>query len=225
MSYILDALRRAEAERQRDQATVPHLHSAPLGDAAPSPPHPGAGRGARWVWGLGLGAAALGLVALGLVAIGAWWAGGRSAPAPLPTSAPAPLAGPAVVAPARPVPAPAVAPAPVAMTAPAPLPGPATLPAPAPVALPAPMPAAAAAASAVAEPLPWRQLPEATRQRIGPLAVSGAMHSPDPASRLLIVNGQVAREGDTLAPGVVLQEIQPRSALLLVQGQRVLLSY
>ncbi|MFO0123741.1 MAG: general secretion pathway protein GspB, partial [Inhella sp.] len=59
----------------------------------------------------------------------------------------------------------------------------------------------------------------------GPLAVSGAMHSPDPASRLLIVNGQVAREGDTLAPGVVLQEIQPRSALLLVQGQRVLLSY
>jgi general secretion pathway protein B len=86
-------------------------------------------------------------------------------------------------------------------------------------------PAPIAATPAADDALPWQRLPEAARQRIGPLRVSGAMHSPDPASRMLIVNNQVLREGDAIAPGVVLEEIQPRAAVLRVQGQRVLLSY
>jgi general secretion pathway protein B len=71
----------------------------------------------------------------------------------------------------------------------------------------------------------YRELPEATRRQLSPLTVGGAMHSPDPASRMLILNGQVVRQGDTVAPGLVLEEIQPRAAVLVFQGQRFTLPY
>ena len=70
MSYILDALRRADAERQQGQ--VPGLHAAPAGDAA-APTRPAWPR----VAGLLLLALVLG------AAVAAWfW---RAAPAPSPS--------------------------------------------------------------------------------------------------------------------------------------------
>ena len=226
MSYILDALRRAEAEREQEKASVPGLHSAVLSDLPqPAPAAPPAGR-APLAW-------ALGLIALAGVAGGAWWLG-RSAPPAAPSTAPAPLP-PAVAAPApAPRPVEAVAPTP----APAPLPAarvPVPAPAPPAAALPAsPPPTPRATATPAPEPAPtppaaalpsYRELPEATRRQLSPLTVGGAMHSPDPASRMLILNGQVVRQGDTVAPGLVLEEIQPRAAVLLFQGQRFTLPY
>jgi len=52
-------------------------------------------------------------------------------------------------------------------------------------------------------------------------AINGFMYSPDPQARMLLVNGQVVREGDALAPGVVLVRIRQNGALLNVQDQPV----
>jgi general secretion pathway protein B len=220
MSYILDALRRAEAEREQEKASVPGVHSAVLSDRPLPPVATRSASRAPLAW-------ALGLIAIALVGVGAWWLGRSATPvAPSPAAAPVPM--PAVTAP---VPA---APNPVVPMAPPPAPVPtARAPAPAPVLVPPsnpPAPPAAVSPAPVPPPpaaaLPtYRELPEATRRQLSPLTVGGAMHSPDPASRMLILNGQVVRQGDTVAPGLVLEEIQPRAAVLVFQGQRFTLPY
>ena len=52
------------------------------------------------------------------------------------------------------------------------------------------------------------------------LVISGSVYSPDSARRMLIVNGQVYREGADLGSGVVLQEVRPDSAVLGFKGGR-----
>jgi general secretion pathway protein B len=63
-------------------------------------------------------------------------------------------------------------------------------------------------------------LPQAQRRELPPLVVSGAVQSPDPASRMLILDGQVLREGDAPAAGLVLERIGPRAAVLSLRGLR-----
>lgn len=215
MSYILEALRRAESERERGK--VPGLHSQAWAEgaaAAPATGRPGARRGAQ---PLLIG----GLVLLLLAGAGAymWWS--RPAPAPAP-----------VLASAEPAPPPAPAPAAsVALAPPSPVQAAASalpLPPP-PVAVPAPVPAPAstpAPAARPAAPIPTlAELSPALRAELPPLQVGGAMHSDTPANRMLILNGQVYREGDAIAPGLQLEQIQLRSAVLLYKGQRLRLSY
>ena len=209
MSYILDALRRAEAEREQEKASVPGVHSAVLSDLPMPPVAKRSASRAPLAWGLGV-------IAVVVVAVGAWWLGRSATPvAPSPAPAPAPTAVTAAV-PAAPRPAASMTPPPTPVAAPA-----ERFPAPAPVVAPAaPVPPPPAAAMPT-----YRELPEATRRQLSPLNVGGAMHSPDPASRMLILNGQVVRQGDTVAPGLVLEEIQPRAAVLVFQGQRFTLPY
>lgn len=68
---------------------------------------------------------------------------------------------------------------------------------------------------------PWASLPESVRAALPPLAWSGVVHAERPEQRLVIVNGQVAREGDALGNGVQLLQIRPKSVLLRWQGQRI----
>lgn len=107
----------------------------------------------------------------------------------------------------------------------------ATAPAPTapPVVRPSPAPAPTAAAPATPAPAATvtqdptarlADLPEARRRELPPLAVSGAVQSPDPAARMLIIDGQVLREGDAAAPGLVLERITPRAAVFSQRGQR-----
>lgn len=222
MSYILDALRRAEAEREQEKASVPGVHSAVLSDLPMPPVAKRSASRAPLAWGLGV-------IAVVVVAVGAWWLGRSATPvAPSPAPAPAPTAVTAAV-PAAPRPAAPMAPPPAPVAAPA-----ERVPAPAPVVVPPSHPPSPPVAVAPAAPVPpppaaamptYRELPEATRRQLSPLTVGGAMHSPDPASRMLILNGQVVRQGDTVAPGLVLEEIQPRAAVLVFQGQRFTLPY
>ncbi len=162
MSYILDALRRADSERERERSAVPGLHTQAVPVGAPegetdAPANP-------WKWPIAAAFVAL----LGLVA---WlWFGRAKAPEPaLPlTSAPAssapaaPLAAPAA-APAAPAPAPVAAAGPPAApaapgapsAAPVRHPAPATArkpPAPAASAKKSPASAAAAASAAPRAP-------------------------------------------------------------------------
>lgn len=85
---------------------------------------------------------------------------------------------------------------------------------------PALSPAATAAAAAAPGAVPWLADLPALRAQLPPLTVAGGMYSDQADQRLVIVNGQVVREGETVAPGVRLEQIRPRSAVFSHQGQR-----
>lgn len=226
MSYILDALRRADSERDRGAVPGVHARQVPLagGDGdAPSARVPG------WLWPV---AAVVVLVIGALV----WMLLGRDPPrdvaAITPTAAPVPLPAPS------PSPAPLSAPPPAEPVVPAPRP-PVALPTakpPAralsaaplagPVARPEAAPEPKAKASAT-EPRIYTvaELPDEVRRDLPTLAIGGAMYSENPANRMLIINGQTFHERDRLAPGLLLVQIKLKSAVLEFKGLRYGITY
>jgi general secretion pathway protein B len=68
-------------------------------------------------------------------------------------------------------------------------------------------------------------LPEAIRREQPKLSVGGAMHSANPANRMLILNGQVFHEGDQVTADLVLEQIKLKSAVLVYKGYRYSISY
>jgi len=64
------------------------------------------------------------------------------------------------------------------------------------------------------------ELPQETRAQLPRLAVGGAIYSPSPSARMVILNGQVWHEGDKPAPDTVLEQIRLKSAVLNYRGQR-----
>ena len=218
MSYILDALRRAEADRQRGQ--VPSLGATQLASATHGAAQPG-----RRKLVLMLVLAALAVAAAGWVG---WWRGTAvPAKAPLrseelvkrassvaPEITPLPIGRPlpqVVSAPPAPAPAPPLSTAANRMSTPA-----------TPVASPVPASAARAPspeqASAV-RPTKLADLPPEQRRELPALVVNGSVWSESAASRFVILNGQVLREGDAVAPGLVLEKLLPKSAHLRWRGQ------
>lgn len=205
MSYILDALRKADAQRERDPARGIH--------AQPAPPASGrsAGTIARGAW---IATAAV------VAASAAWWAWAqRATPPRLEPVVAAPVATP------DPPPAPVVNVATsVSPPAPAPLPAPV-------VRAPERVVAAKKEASATAAaPAPDRvfavaELPADVLRELPKLAISGGVHSENAAQRLLIVGGQVVNEGAELAPGVVLEQIRARTAVLRFRGYKYSVPY
>mgnify|MGYP000093046163 CR=1 FL=1 len=83
--------------------------------------------------------------------------------------------------------------------------------------------------SSLREPAPKivsvQELPDNIRRELPQLTVGGAMHSDVAANRMLVLNGGVFREGDQPAPGVVLEEIRLKSAVLRYKGHRYSISY
>ena len=236
MSYILDALKRADAERER--GAVPGLQSRhaamPAVTVGPSVQ--------KRIWLAAVAALALALAGL---AAGLWfWQKPDSAvrvaavePAVVSPAAPVPLAQP--VPPPAPLPSisatpPAVAavpravassPSAVVRAAPKPVPKPLP-PAPAaamqapPRAKPDPAAKAPATPAAPAAVALLGDLPEGLRREIPPLAISGSVYSANPAQRLLLVNNQVLGQGSQAAPGVSLEEIHAKSSVFSFRGTR-----
>lgn len=246
MSYILEALKKAQAERQLGNA--PTLHAA---QAVPAL-QPGAAASRKPLF-VGLGAGAL-VVVLGAVFL--WRAGPASAPAPAapvalapaapsaPAAAPAAPAAPAVMQAASnslevsappPPPQPVHAPQPrVADAAPAapavqlrmPAPVPAAPVTATPARAAAPSPAPAASATAPEDSLPYlQQLPESVQSGIPRVAFGGYMYSANPADRLLLVDKALRHEGEEVAPGLVLEKLLPRAAVMNYRGVRYRVAY
>lgn len=267
MSYILEALKKADAAREREREAVPGLHSRhdhalpdeadERGDAAPA---------ARTPW-------LIGGIAGGVVIAGAlFWLLGRSGPdAPAAgETRPMPMHGQVGEAPPSPpgnVPTAPVTPSqqvqpvqPPAAVPPATtqvVPPQVTQPtAPQPTVVAAPPTAAlgrttssggttassssnARAAAVAPDPLrvdpslreagpkvvSMQELPDDIRRELPQLTVGGAMHSDVASNRMLVLNGGVFREGDQPAPGVVLEEIRLKSAVLRYKGHRYSISY
>ena len=220
MSYILEALRRAEAQRQR--GAVPGLHAQPA-SAALADPALARQAGARRSWRL-----AWVLAAVLLLAAGARWWLGPSGPSGLePTVGPA---QPFAVAPVARIAAPAVEPAlavplavPVASALAASVVAANAAALPPRVASSAGLPllAAPATAPASAPRLPTlAELPETVRRELPVFTLGGSVYAEQASQRMVIINGQVLREGDRLAPELLLQQIRLKSVLLDYRGQR-----
>jgi len=222
MSYILEALRRAEAQRQR--GAVPGLHAQPASAALADPAltrRAGARRSWRLVWIL---------AAVLLLAAGArWWLGPSGSSGLEPTVGPA---QPVAVVPVARIAAPALEPA---LAAPLAVPvAPALASSAAAVnnaALP-PRVASSAALPLLAAPLPatalasaprlptLAELPETVRRELPVFTLGGSVYAEQASQRMVIINGQVMREGDRLAPELLLQQIRLKSVLLDYRGQR-----
>jgi len=240
MSYILDALRRADAERELGR--VPKLNSPTVASAPERRPQDQARRRA-----VRLAAWLAGVAVAGVVA---WWAWPANAPISAPTgAAPAPVNTVPVppVPPAPPTPPADVAPPPAPQaTAVVPLLAPPPPPAPTKPATPSAEASAPATGQATAAPshaktgnsansakgaepaetLPrLADLPAEQRAQLPALNLSGATYAENPALRMLIANGRVVQEGQEAAPGVVLESIGPRSAVLNHRGTRFRVPY
>ena len=223
MSYILDALKKADAERERDAAAVPDLHAQPEAAVGRLPGPGGAGRMLVFA-----------MAGLLLMALAWWWFGGSPSTAPPPLPATARVSEPAAL-PAAPTvvpPAPAAAPVQAPVQAPIAVAPPRTLPPPAPtlptVRVPAPatktpatapVPPTTAAASAPRLPT-LAELPPALRAQMPTLVVGGSVYSTQAASRMVILGGQVFREGDRPAEGLLVEQIGLKSTVLSFRGQR-----
>ena len=230
MSLLLDALRRADSERERERGAVPGLHAQQMEPAAAETT--AVVRVLPWL-AVAIVAAAV------LLAAAAWLVAGRDAP----RAAAAPAVAQSVAqAPALP-PAPPAAAAASAPPVPAPTASP---PEPRPVAEPAPWTApdggrkaGTEAVAAAAAPTPEvrtltapsvapaearitsrEQLPEDLGAQLPPLAVGGSIYSASATERSLIIDGRIVRENDRLTADLTLEQIRPKSAVLRFKGHR-----
>jgi general secretion pathway protein B len=246
MSYILEALKKAQAERQLGNAPTIHATQPVQAD------QPGVAASRKPLF-IGLGAGAL-VVAAG--ALFMWQRG--SVPAPAPVAVPASVPAVAGREPAVTVPAPgsaAVGAASNTLEVSAP-PEPVAPPRPAHVAEPhvaeprvaeapaRPAPSAAGRAgaearapAAVAAPatapapapedsLPYlHQLPDAIQRDIPRVSFGGYMYSANPADRLLLVDKALRHEGEEVGPGLVLEKLLPKAAVMNYRGVRYRVAY
>jgi general secretion pathway protein B len=230
MSYILEALKKSQAERQLGELPSIHAPQVQLHDAAAS----GAARRAP-VW-LALGGVTVAVAAALLL----WqpWQAAATAPAVTPAvlaqAVPAPV--PAAIPPAVPAPAPVAAPVtqvtpvpPAATAAPVrharPVPE-AKQQSPGRAAPPVAVPAPATPAPVAEESVPgMRDLPEPIQRQIPTIAIGGYLYSKNPADRLLLIDKVLRHEGEELAPGLVLEKLQPKAAIFSFKGYRYRVPY
>ena len=285
MSYILDALKKAESDRKL--GSVPNIHTQAV--AASEWERRASRWNAPWTWTVGA------LLASSLLAI-VWYQPWRAAPAPLSSGT---LSRPSLPAVAEPVlPQRSVTNAtettttPTAVVAAQPQPSPPTVtePVPVPVSVPVPTPPTTVATTSIGaapqaakpvqsrsgpalsaktnhkaiedglpQPVPGavaplekplektvarppespretsvlsearvpnlRELPQNIQAEVPPLAITGYIYSKNAADRSVLINNKLLREGDQVAPGVVLEKITPKEAVLNYKGYRYRLSY
>jgi general secretion pathway protein B len=69
------------------------------------------------------------------------------------------------------------------------------------------------------------ELPAEVQRELPKFAISGGVHSENVAQRMLIVGGQVLNEGSEIAPGVVLEQIRAKTAVLRYRSYRFSVGY
>ncbi|MYM76161.1 GspB domain-containing protein [Duganella sp. FT134W] len=225
MSYILEALKKAQAERQLGNA--PTLHAPTLQSVERTST---AARLSKPMLLAVLGMA----VVIGVLLVLVWRPSAQPVVSPtqampaMPTVAAAPSAPVAQAAPAAPTPLPApVADLPQSVanlaraSAPEPLPAQLQSQASAPA-----KPASANPASTSDEPVVnLRDLPEPIQRAIPPVAVGGYIYSKNAADRLLLVDKVLRHEGEEVAPGLLLEKLQPKEAVFNFRGYRYRIPY
>jgi len=204
MSYILEALKRAQAERQLGSA--PTLLAVPVGAA---PARDATRRLPAWS---ARSAVALALTLVLALALLAWRLQSPAVTPPVQQpAAPAPLPA------ALPAAAPPLAVVPSSVAPEKPAPNPKTIPKPAPM---------LRAAAAEDDKLPsLRELPEPVQHAVPALVFGGYMYSNNPADRLLLIDKALRHEGEEVAPGLVLEKLLPKAAVMNYKGYRYRVPY
>jgi general secretion pathway protein B len=84
-----------------------------------------------------------------------------------------------------------------------------------------------AAASAPAEPpVPTlRELPEHIQREIPALTIGGYIYSGNKADRSVLINKRLLREGDEVAPGLTLEKMMPNGMVMNYKGYRYRAGY
>ena len=228
MSYILDALKKATIEREHQHGSIPDINAQP---GRSQPNHKlarDAGLGGKRLM------TAAAVLATSIIAAFFWRVSFQSAPVravPLNVpaermtvttpSAPSPSLNPNIEVPALPV---MLAPLPSALSKSGDL-TPST-----------PSSRQTQRASANAPPIAPLAVAAGTqspsRSSLPPLPntapkllVSGSTYSDNPAYRILIVNGQLFREGESPATGIKIEKIGVRAAVLQYEGSSFFLKY
>lgn len=219
MSYILEALKKAQAERQLGHSPTLHAPTLQAGAQAAS--------ASRLKKPVVLVVGAMAVVIAVLVAMILRPAAPVAPAAPAATVATAALATApsAMPAPAQEqaLPEPVAAlPPPVATVTPA---APASTAVPVANVAPA-APAVSTTAARAEEPvLNLRELPEPIQRAIPQVAVGGYIYSKNPADRLLLVDKILRREGEEVAPGLLLEKLHPKEAIFSYKGYRYRVPY
>jgi len=215
VSFILDALRKSEHERQR--SSLPSLAHVPV-----APPPPQMPRWAAFVIAL--------LAAAGLVRAGAWGQSARDPAPPAATAPPAPAAAPPVVErrlplPVAPNPAPARPPpgAPDLQSLAEAAPSPPSTPLAAATLDARSVPAATLPVGLDAAPLPSAAALAAEGIAVPALRLELHGYAEQPSARFVFINGRKYAEGERLAEGPDLVAVEPRGAVLSFAGRRFLL--
>jgi general secretion pathway protein B len=226
MSFILEALKKSDQQRQR--GATPTLPTAPIAMAAPKQP----------VF-LYYGLLAAVLLAAGIL-IG-WlrpWQAEQPVPATEPLAAkplipvshqtaPGPLPAPPEMArkTAQELPAanpmPAVQPVPMVATMKPDMPAPArTETHSAPHAATAPTPEKPADPAQEQKVIPMAELPLQVQQEIPAMTIPLHAYSSKPRDRLVSINDRMLREGESLTPGLRLEQITPDGLIFSYKGYR-----
>ncbi len=209
MSYILDALRKANLERGR--GAVPGLHAQPVPALPIEPPSQITAK--PWPW-IVAGAACALLIVIGAAYFAAYEEPVRQPERQAPAEAPAAGAVARTATPERPI----------AVATPAPWPAPPNPSAQPPA--PAKAPASVAAAAPVEPAVGSRdQLPADIRAGLPPLAIGGSIYSPSAGNRSVIIDGRLYREGELVTPGLVVEQIKLKAAVLSYRGHRFELNF
>jgi general secretion pathway protein B len=64
------------------------------------------------------------------------------------------------------------------------------------------------------------ELPVELRQQVPALVVGGSVYSPQASARMVVINGQVFQEGNSLAPELKLEQVRQKTAVFSIRGQR-----
>jgi general secretion pathway protein B len=64
------------------------------------------------------------------------------------------------------------------------------------------------------------ELPDELRRALPALHFDGAVYSDKPANRILMVNGQLLHEGESITPELSIERINPKGAVLSFRGHR-----
>jgi general secretion pathway protein B len=233
MSYILEALKKSDQQRQR--GVTPTLPTAPVAVAAPKQP-------------VFLYYSLLTVVLLGAGILIGWlrpWQPEQPAPATEPNAAKSPISISHQATPA-PRPEPPEMASKTAQEWPAPNSTPAVQPTPRVAAMKPARPApgrtetpgapprtvAAAAASMPEKPsgptdiaqeprvMPMAELPLTIRQEIPAMTIPLHAYSSTPRDRLVSINDRMLREGESLTPGLRLEQITPDGLIFSYKGYR-----
>jgi general secretion pathway protein B len=70
-----------------------------------------------------------------------------------------------------------------------------------------------------------RELPANIQREIPALTVGGYIYASKPAERSILINNRLLREGEQIAPGLTLEKMMPREAVLNYRGYRYRVPY